>query len=329
MKETKRLFVIVLVILGLVSLSPQVVFAALSCSITTAAACSNPSVVVLRMAASTNSHAELPGQSTAVYANTVVCCGGVTGLSNSCSGTTVATVAHLSGVTNAHAEENTFSNFANSVCISAPAGTLSIGYSSSACSGYDTKLVDLASPSNAHVGIPGSYPANEICGKYVLSNSLSYSLSASSAGFGNLSSSVARYATSDSLGASTPSIAHTLTVSTNTANGYSVSVQGATLTAGANTIAAIGGTNTASAPGTSQFGINVSASGGSGTVTAPYAGSGFAYAANATTPDQTASESTGDGVNTVYSVEYLANISGVTPASNYSTVLTYSVTANF
>ncbi len=308
---------------------PSIAFAALSCSITTAALCTSPAVVILRMASSTNSHVELPSQLTANYANNVVCCTGVTGLSNSCTGTTVATVVKLAAVTNSHAEENTFSDFTNPACISAPAGTLTIGYSSTGCSGYDTPLASLAHTSNSHVGSPTSYPANEICGKYLPAQALSYTLSASSVGFGTLSSSAATYATAGGTGASTPTVAHTLTISTNAASGYTAVVQGATLSAGANTIAAIGGTNTASNPGYAQFGINVSASGGSGSVTAPYSGSGFAYAASATTPSQIASDSVGDGVSTVYSIEYLANILPSTASSNYSTVLTYTVTANF
>lgn len=329
MKESNHLFITILAAVVAYAF-PSVAFAALSCSITASSTCSNPSVIVLRMSSTSNAHAELPSQSNAAYASNVVCCTGVTNLSNSCSGFTVATATDLSTVTNAHAEENTFSHFTNGACISAPSGTISIGYTGSiACTGYDTPLASLASPSNSHVGIPTAYPTNEICGKYLPSQALSYTLSASSVGFGNLTSVAARYATNDGLGASTPTIAHTLIVSTNASSGYSAVVQGATLTSGGNTITAIGGTNTASAPGTKQFGINVSALGGSGTVTAPYSGSGFAYAANVTTASQIASDSVGDGVNTTYSVEYLANISGSTSSSNYSTTLTYSVTANF
>lgn len=312
----------------LIGILPFTAFAALSCSITTAALCTTPAVVVVRMGASTNTHAELPGQANAAYASNVVCCTGVTSLSNSCTGFTVATVMNLAAVTNSHAQENIFATYTNPVCISAPAGTLSVGYSSTACSGYDTTLAALSATNNAHIGSPASYPSNAICAKYLPSQALSYSLSATSVGFGNLASASARYATTGG-GVSTPTVAHTITVSTNASSGYSVTVQGATLTSGANTITAIGGTNTASAPGTSQFGINLSASGGSGGVVAPYAGSGFAYAANASTPSRVASAPSGDGVNTVYSVEYLANILGSTSSSSYSSTLTYSVTANF
>ena len=68
----------------------------LSCTVTTAAACTGgTNVVVLRMSGSDNAHAELPGQSNAAYASNVVCCSGVTNLGTSCSGT-YATALKLS-----------------------------------------------------------------------------------------------------------------------------------------------------------------------------------------------------------------------------------------
>ncbi|MFA5773002.1 MAG: hypothetical protein WC974_09755, partial [Thermoplasmata archaeon] len=75
----------------------------LSCSITTAAACTG--TVIYRMSGTSNAHAELPSQATAAYDSNVVCCSGVTGLGNACSGT-FATALKLSGVTNAHVEQN-------------------------------------------------------------------------------------------------------------------------------------------------------------------------------------------------------------------------------
>jgi hypothetical protein len=73
----------------------------------------------------------------------------------------------------------------------------------------------------------------------------------------------------------------------------------------------------------------MSATGGSGTVSSPYAASGFAYDATSTTPSTVASASTGDGIDTTYSARYMCNIAPVTPAGNYTTDLTYVVTGNF
>src|SRR5665213_1446111 len=70
----------------------------LSCSV--AATCSR-GTVIWSMTATSNSHAELPSQ--ANYSQ-LVCCTGVTGLSNACSGT-FTKVLNLSATTNAHAEQ--------------------------------------------------------------------------------------------------------------------------------------------------------------------------------------------------------------------------------
>lgn len=160
-----------------------------------------------------------------------------------------------------------------------------------------------------------------------VSQSLTFSISDNSIGFGTLSSSAARYATGDTSGSSSETEAHTITVGTNAANGYTMTATGTTLTASTFTVDAIGSSNTASSPGTEQFGLRMTASGGSGSVTAPYAASGFAFD-TAAFPDQVASAS-GSSANTTYSVRYLANITSSTEAGSYSSTLTYTATANF
>ncbi|MEK7652217.1 MAG: hypothetical protein AAB351_03415 [Patescibacteria group bacterium] len=161
--------------------------------------------------------------------------------------------------------------------------------------------------------------------------SLSFSISDPSIGFGSLSASVARFASGDTLGSAAEVEAHTLSASTNATGGYVVTVRGATLTHTSNgsfTITAIGGTNTASSPGTEQFGLRATVSSGTGTITSPYGAAGFAYATTSSTESQVAS-GTGDGASTVYSVRYIANIATPTEAGNYSTTLNYVVTATF
>lgn len=159
---------------------------------------------------------------------------------------------------------------------------------------------------------------------------LSFSISTSTIYFGVVSPMLTRYASSTNpSGDSNQVEAHTLTVITNASSGYTITTQGATLSSGANYITAIGGTNTAPAIGIEQFGIRITASGGSGTTTSPYGASGFAWAATATTSSQVASASVGDNATTTFSVRYVANISPTTPPNTYTTSIIYVATANF
>lgn len=159
-----------------------------------------------------------------------------------------------------------------------------------------------------------------------VTQTLTFAISDNTTEFGTLSSSAARFA-DDSGGNAAETESHTLIASTNAQSGYSITVNGATLTSGGNTIDAIGSSNTASSAGTEQFGLRATATGGSGSVSAPYAASGFAFD-TAAFPDQVASSST-SSASTTYSVRYLANISTATEPGNYATTLTYVATANF
>ena len=106
-----------------------------------------------------------------------------------------------------------------------------------------------------------------------------------------------------------------------------MTLDGATLTSGGNTITAIGGTATASSAGSEQFGLRAIVNSGTGSAVAPYNGSNWALD-TAAFPDQIASGS-GDGVTTVFGVRYIGNISANTENGTYSAVLTYTVTATF
>lgn len=163
-----------------------------------------------------------------------------------------------------------------------------------------------------------------------VAQSLTFSISDSTIGFGTLSSSAARFATGDTAGDASETEAHTLVVGTNATNGYTLTLNGSTLTCSAcsgATIDAIGSSNTASSTGSEQFGLRMTASGGSGAVTAPYAAAGYAFD-TAAFPDQVASAGAASA-NTTYSVRYLANIASGTEAGSYSSTLTYTATANF
>ena len=322
----KKIFSIVIAFI-LIGVPLRMVYAALSCSLTTSALCSG--TVVLRLSGSDNAHAELPSQATANYDNNVICCSGVTGLGNSCSGN-YSVLAKLSGVTNAHVEENTESNYGQNACLSTPyAGDIiTIGYQPTNCTGYDTTVFSMSGTlTNAQSGGPSAY-TNKVCAD-IFSQSISFSISDNTIGFGSLSSSALRYATGDTLGSSSQTEAFNMTVNTNAPYGYILTVQGDTLTSGANIITAIGGTNTTPIAGTNRFGIRATATGGSGAVSSPYSASGFAYAGTTTTTSTLASASTGDDVTTTYSVRAVATIESVLPAGSYGTTLTFVATPTF
>lgn len=157
--------------------------------------------------------------------------------------------------------------------------------------------------------------------------SLSFSISDPSIGFGTLLTGGPRFATGDLTGTSTEVGAHNIEVGTNAASGFILTVGGSTLTSGVNTITAIGPTNTVSAPGSEQFGIRATVGGGTGTVSAPYAAAGFALD-TAAFPDELGA-SVGPSAVTTYSMRYLANIAALTEAGAYTATLTYIATARF
>lgn len=179
-----------------------------------------------------------------------------------------------------------------------------------------------------------------------------FSASANAIDFGTLSSSAARFATEGAAsgGASSePSGgAHGIFLSTNAAGGYSLTVQGATLTSGANTIDAIGGTGAASSVGSEQFGIclRLDVTGSAGTTATDTAQNGvvdsnydctantddnYAYGGTASTTDEMATgNASGPTSATVYDVVYITNVNAVsTEAGSYSTSLTYIATGTF
>lgn len=159
---------------------------------------------------------------------------------------------------------------------------------------------------------------------------ISFAISDTTIGFGPLTTSNARYATGDAAGSDTEVTAHTLTASSSAAGGYTITVEGPTLTSGGNTIDAIGDTNTASSAGTEQFGIKASVSGISNydAVDDTYSGSGYGYDGTSGA-SVFATQSEGDGFTSTYSVQYIANMSTGTETGAYSTDLNYILTGNF
>ncbi len=161
--------------------------------------------------------------------------------------------------------------------------------------------------------------------------SITFSISDNSIGFGTLNPSAARYATGDSNGSGSDSAsAHTISASTNASGGYVITVSGTTLTCtacGGATIDAIGGVSTPSSVGTKQFGLRATVSSGNGTVASPYNSSDWALDTSAF-PDLIFSGD-GDEVETVFGVRYIGNIDSATSAGNYNATITYTITATF
>ncbi len=298
----------------------------LSCKVTTS--CSS-GITVLKMSDVSNAHAELSSQSNYPY---VICCTGVPGLLNQCTGN-YETVLKLSSATNAHVEENTQNNYPEQACLQVPEnGIIEIGYKAESCEGYDTILGSISSITNAHIGDADAYPL-KICATGLVAGTITFSISNNNLGFGILSAYNPKYATTNGQGSENEIYGNKITASTNGTGGYTIYVQGDTLRSNSNpdfTIDPIGGLPTIPGAGNEQFGIRLSSSGGNGNPLYPYDDSIlYAFNATQTTSDAIAEDPDGDDIPTEYSIYYLSNISGGTEVSDYSTSITYIVASNF
>ncbi len=146
----------------------------------------------------------------------------------------------------------------------------------------------------------------------------------------------------------TASATSQMAASTNAGSGYNITVNGATLTSGSNTITAMG-TAATGVRGVSQFGINLKAN--TTTTSTPAVGIEVAPAANAsnyrgqaTTGYNTADtfkfvtgDSVADSANggaggsdaQIFTASYIVNVPGSQPAGTYTTTLTYICTPTF
>lgn len=119
----------------------------------------------------------------------------------------------------------------------------------------------------------------------------------------------------------------TMTTATNSTSGYSITVSGATLTNGAYTITAItAGCPAASNPGNEQFGIKLTAAGGSGTPASDYTGN---YCYKGTSSASVVASSSGISDTTTFTMNYMANISNTVEPGSYTATHTYICTGNF
>lgn len=169
----------------------------------------------------------------------------------------------------------------------------------------------------------------------IVPESFTFSISSNSINFGNLSSGSAKYASSTNVdGDTSDTVAHTLSIATNATAGYAITVRGQTLTSQqrpADTITQTGDTPATSSPGSEQFGVYATKTGGiNGIIDSTYATvSSFGYDATATTSAIFATGSSPTGTNEIYSLHYLANISALTEAGVYSASLVYVATSNY
>ena len=165
---------------------------------------------------------------------------------------------------------------------------------------------------------------------------INFTLSTNAVDFGALSLAASKYGTPGTgtggsfADTSDNSTSQQATVATSAGNGYTLYVQGSSLTNGTYIITPMSSPALPN-PGHEQFGIYIDASGGSGTVTSPYNNgpTNFVYTASSSTPVSVASLGSASLRTTTYYVHYLANISGVTPVAGYSTTLTYIAVPNF
>ncbi|MCA9351987.1 hypothetical protein KC866_01155 [Patescibacteria group bacterium] len=146
-------------------------------------------------------------------------------------------------------------------------------------------------------------------------------------GFGSLSSGSITYANTGGTGSGSEVAngSSQFLASTNATGGYTVNVEGETLTSGSDTITAM---TSAAAPtaGQEEFGLSVDVVSGTGTVSTNYAGTN--YYLNPGVADTVVTQ-TGPVSTETYGVNYVANIDGSTEAGTYTTTLTYTMTANF
>lgn len=134
----------------------------LSCSV--ASSCAE-GTVMWYMSGTANAHASL--SSFSGYGQ-MVCCTGVSGLSNACFGSNMVTtpLLYFSSSTNAHASQ-TQGAYTTSTCLSVPSGgSVSVGYQNDNCSGYDTIVASISSAANAQIGDSSAY-SHKICASAV------------------------------------------------------------------------------------------------------------------------------------------------------------------
>ncbi len=217
--------------------------------------------------------------------------------------------------------------------VAAPTGSQTVGFSSvtnpnATNSTFYMRIAtfsDDAYTTGIDTGVAATSTAGQITVTASVDETLTFTLATATVALGTL--------TTSSTGTGTSS----MTVGTNGATGYSVGYSGATLTSGSNTITAMSAL-AGSTQDSKQFGINLVANttpsiGSNKTGT----GSGVPTAGAYDTTNQFKFNPAGEVVaaatapttTNVFTTSYIANIDAATAAGAYSTILTYTATANF
>jgi hypothetical protein len=157
---------------------------------------------------------------------------------------------------------------------------------------------------------------------------LSFSIADDSVGFGTLSSTQTRYASGDSLGAGVDGVAHSIIASTNAGDGYVIQLTANSLSnETGHIIAALPAVATSSSVGAEQYGLRASVLSGNGSVFAPYNTAGWAH--GTPTVPVAIMQGSGDEVSTEFGVHYIANIESDTESGEYSSLITYTISAQY
>jgi len=197
---------------------------------------------------------------------------------------------------------------------------------------------------NLDSGIVAAATTQQITLSGTMDESLVFCVGASGANCGALTSSGGSVSLGSFSSSATSTATSKMIASTNGLSGYTVTVNGSTLTctacAGTPTIAAMGtqsanGSGAASSIGSAQFGMNLRANATPSVGTDKSGGSG-AYGTNYGTADSFRfytgdSVATASGVTdaTTYTVSYIANVPGSQTAGAYTATMTYIATATF
>src|SRR3990167_1668870 len=167
-----------------------------------------------------------------------------------------------------------------------------------------------------------------------VNESITFTITDTTIGFGTLTSANARWATGDLAGsASDTTFAHNMTIATNATTGYGITYNGATLTnLASDTITVASITNNADGtPGNEEFGLGLDRS-GDAVIAAAYdhnatpASRDWAFVDGVTTSIVTEGGPTDTETIGAF---YLGNIAGTTEAGAYSTNITYIATGIF
>ncbi len=218
--------------------------------------------------------------------------------------------------------------------------TIEIGTHATAGATGDQQIANNSSASTYAITIAGTFgdtgsilipilTEDEVSVTADVGQTLSFSISDTTIGFGTLSSSGPRYATADASGSDTETSAHNLVVGTNASSGYTVTYNASTtLTSGSDEIDIATITGDANGtPGTEQFAINFTTD-GDATIASTYANASDNWSMATATATTIASETVPTADETI-GAYYLANIASLTPAGSYSATFVYIATANY